>query len=295
MGKIEGSEPGPLIICIAALHGNEQVGIHAFRNVHSAIENHKIPFKGKLIGLLGNIKAIQENRRFLDYDMNRAWTEDNLRRVFGEDQNTRLEDEEMRSLQNVIAQESEGEFTQKVMVDLHSTSSEKGNFIVVDEESATHSVIKALHIPTIIGLEEYLQGTLLEYYHQRGFISFAFEGGIIGTENVYQLHTSGLWEILDKSGCISHHDHEVEDHYAKLLETVSEGLPKKVYVKHHQRVTKGEGFRMLPGFHNFQKVHEGQHLAINNKGNVYAPLDGLIFMPLYQSEGEDGFFIAKAE
>ena len=294
MGKIEGTKPGPLVICIAALHGNEQVGIHAFRNVLSAIKNHNIPFAGKLIGLLGNIKATQENRRFLDYDMNRAWTETNLRRI-QDDQHDRAEDEEMAALLKIISKESEGAYTQKVMVDLHSTSSEKGNFIVVDEQSATHHIIKALHIPTIIGLEAYLQGTLLEYYHQRGFVSFAFEGGIIGTENVYQLHTSGLWEILDKSGCISHHDHEVEDHYAKLLESVSEGLPKKVYVKHHQRVKKGEGFRMLPGFHNFQKVHEGQHLAINHEGNVYAPLDGLIFMPLYQSEGEDGFFIAEAE
>ncbi len=293
LGKIEGQEPGPLVICIAALHGNEQVGIHAFRNVYSAIAQHNIRFRGKLIGLLGNIKAIEGNRRFIDYDMNRAWTSRKLRTIFAEDVGQRAENEEMRALYDIIERESKGDFSQLIMVDLHSTSADKGNFIVVDEDSARHPIVKALHIPTVVGLQDYLHGTLLDYYHQKGFLSFAFEGGMIGTDGVYQLHTSGLWEILDKSGCISHHDHEAEDHYARQLEAISEGLPKKVFVKHHKKVTPDEGFRMLPGFHNFQKVHRGQHLAINHEGNIYCPEDGLIFMPLYQPEGEDGFFIAE--
>jgi len=174
LGKIEGEKGGPLIVCVAALHGNEQVGIHAFRNVYSAIVKHQIKFKGKLVGVIGNIKAVQSNRRFIDYDMNRAWTPTNLLRIRKDQEKEKAEDAEMRALFDLIAEESKGKYSSNVMVDLHSTSSDKGNFIVVDDRSANHPIIKALHIPTIVGLEEYLPGTLLDYYNQKGGFVFRF-------------------------------------------------------------------------------------------------------------------------
>jgi hypothetical protein len=54
-----------------------------------------------------------------------------------------------------------------------------------------------------------------------------------------------------------------------------------------------DGFAMNPGFENFQPVRRGQILARNNKGEIRAPENGLILMPLYQKLGEDGFFIGR--
>jgi succinylglutamate desuccinylase len=179
------------------------------------------------------------------------------------------------------------------VADLHSTSSDQGNFVVVPEPVSNHAVIKALQLPVVVDIDKYLRGTLLSYYHDQGYVSFAFEGGMIGTESVYQLHTSGIWEILDKAGCISHHDHEIEDHYANHLHGISRTLPDKVKVLYRESIQAGDGFRMLPGFHNFMPVRAGQQLAVNHKGNITAPVDGLIFMPLYQAEGNDGFFIVQ--
>jgi len=295
LGKIEGDLPGPLVICVAAVHGNEQVGIHAFRNVYAAIKNHDIPFRGKFIGILGNTKAIESNRRFIDYDLNRSWTKQNIDRIINQNGNEYAEDEELKAIYEIIEDANQGTYTTKILADLHSTSSEKGNFIVIPEDTSNEPVIKALQLPTIVDIHEYLEGTLLEYYHNKGFISFAFEGGMIGTEGVYQLHTSGLWELLDKCGCIGHHDHEVEDHYFSQLESVSKDLPKRVKVRHCHKVKKEDGFRMLPGFHNFQKIHKGQLLAFSHEQEIQAPTDGMIFMPLYQAEGEDGFFIVEEE
>ncbi len=50
---------------------------------------------------------------------------------------------------------------------------------------------------------------------------------------------------------------------------------------------------MEPGFTNFQRIFKGQVLAKNNKGDVLSPVDGNIFMPLYQKQGNDGFFIVQ--
>ncbi len=286
LGKIEGDKPGPLVICIA--------GLHAFRNVFSSLQNHNIRFRGKLVGIAGNIHAIQENKRFIDYDLNRCWSQKKIDNVVNHKGDyPHLEDKELLEIYEAIESESTGDFNMKIMADLHATSSEKGNFIVVPEASSNHPVLNALKLPIVVDLDQYLEGTLLDYYYYHNFISFALEGGMVGTSDVYQLHTSGLWEILDKAGCISHHDHEIEDHYTKQLLEVSQDLPKKVKVLHRELIMRGDGFKMLPGFHNFMPVKKGQLLAINNRGEIKCPIDGLIFMPLYQNEGDDGFFIVE--
>ncbi len=293
LGIVEGDEPGPLVICIAGIHGNEQLGLHAFRNVCSAIKNHEIPFKGKLIGIVGNIKAIQCNYRFLDYDLNRAWTQENIDNIKLKTILDEAEDEELLAIHSIVEEEAKGDYPMKIVVDLHATSAERGNFVIVPEGEENFQVIRSLHIPVVIEIVPYLKGTLVSYYQQLGYTAFAFEGGVISTKNAYQLHTSGLWEILDSAGCISHHDHENEDHYASQLREVSESLPDTVKALHCHKITSEDRFKMLPGFHNFQQVYKGQHLAMDRNGPVHAPMDGMIFMPLYQSQGDDGFFIVE--
>ncbi|MFT6866663.1 MAG: succinylglutamate desuccinylase [Cyclobacteriaceae bacterium] len=37
----------------------------------------------------------------------------------------------------------------------------------------------------------------------------------------------------------------------------------------------------------------GELLAMDAEGDIYSPNSGMIFLPLYQPEGEDGFFIVE--
>jgi succinylglutamate desuccinylase len=50
-------------------------------------------------------------------------------------------------------------------------------------------------------------------------------------------------------------------------------------------------FKMFPGFQNFSPIRKGEPLATDRHGIVYAPNGGCILMPLYQGQGNDGFFI----
>jgi succinylglutamate desuccinylase len=52
---------------------------------------------------------------------------------------------------------------------------------------------------------------------------------------------------------------------------------------------------MLPGFKNFDAIEKNQILAKNKHGDILAPYSGYILMPLYQKQGEDGFFIISEE
>ncbi|MDW8159290.1 MAG: hypothetical protein RML72_10510, partial [Bacteroidia bacterium] len=69
---------------------------------------------------------------------------------------------------------------------------------------------------------------------------------------------------------------------------------KKVYeIRFRYEIKKNETFEMLPGFLNFQVVQKEQVVAKNQWGEIKVPEEGCIFMPLYQSQGNDGFFIAR--
>ena len=50
---------------------------------------------------------------------------------------------------------------------------------------------------------------------------------------------------------------------------------------------------MVEGYVNFQRVKQGQMLAASAHGDVRARFPGLILMPLYQSQGDDGFFLVR--
>ena len=41
------------------------------------------------------------------------------------------------------------------------------------------------------------------------------------------------------------------------------------------------------------KVKKGELIAKDKNGDIFSPANGRILMPLYQKQGEDGFFIIK--
>lgn len=294
IGEFGANGNGPLIILIGSLHGNEAAGIKAIEEVFSRIKNERIDVSGKIIGIRGNIQAIEQKERFLDYDLNRCWTESHVNHISGS--HARLlfaEDREVAQLLSFFNSFDEEGYTQKICVDLHTTSSENGNFIVVPETSSDHPIINALKLPLILDLEKHINGTLLKYLKSKNYLAFAFEGGLMGSEVAVKLHVAGIWEILINSGAVQEDKLNGIIQIGTLLQTFAAELPHKLRVRHHYWITAEDNFQMKPGFLNFQKVKEGQIIAEDRNGLITAPLDGLIFMPLYQQSGNDGFFIVE--
>ena len=292
IGELGGKEKGPLIILIGGLHGNEHTGIKAIERVFKKIKDDKLEIHGKIIGLKGNKKAIEKKERYIDYDLNRCWTAEHIQHL-SNSHYVFAEDEEVLELNNVFEGLSSYEATQRVCVDLHTTSSDNGNFIVVPEVTSNDPVINALRLPLILDLEKHIKGTLLKYLTRKGYLAFAFEGGLIGSEVAIELHTAGIWEIILASGAVSPERINGIMQIGTLLQTFAAELPHKLRVRHHYWITEEDNFYMKPGYLNFQKVKAGEVIAEDRNGPIQIPVDGLIFMPLYQRSGNDGFFVVE--
>ena len=61
---IKGKQPGATIVFFAGIHGNEFAGVNALNEVLPTLNSDEIC--GEIIGVYGNIKALKENKRFID-------------------------------------------------------------------------------------------------------------------------------------------------------------------------------------------------------------------------------------
>jgi hypothetical protein len=59
------------------------------------------------------------------------------------------------------------------------------------------------------------------------------------------------------------------------------------------KIKPNDSFKMLNGFENFQSINKGEILALSNLEKIKSKYNGKIFMPLYQTQGSEGFFIIK--
>lgn len=292
IGEFDQGKAGPLIILVGGIHGNETEGVEAIKSVFSVLKEDNYSIQGKILGLRGNISALTARRRFIDYDLNRSWREDQLQYLLQNKKTLhKIEDQEGLAVLEILEHYLQSSYETKILIDLHATSSSKGSFIIIPEYYSNHPLVNNLHLPVILNLESYLKGTLSNYACERGMIAFAFEGGLIGSREAIDIHTAGIWEILQTAGSISHQNSPTFEGYRQLLRGHANGLPQFVHVTNIHLVHEGDHFSMKEGYENFTPVQKGEVLAFDKNGPVMAPDSGMIFMPLYQNQGNDGFFI----
>lgn len=291
IGKIFTSYEQPTAILLGGIHGNEQSGIEAIQTVFQEIQQKNIPLKGNLIGLRGNLKAVQANERYIDEDLNRMWTKSRLNDIQREIDKSSEADEvrELRQELDTVIRQSKADV---FMMDLHTTSSFSSPFAIIDDTLRNRKIASALPVTRVLGIMEKLDGTILGYYGDKGPITLVFEAGQHFEKESIQRHTAALWLSLVQFGIL---DKEAipYDEYYKFLFQSSAQAPQLVETIERFALRPTDYFQMKPGFTNFSKVEKGDLLAEYNGDEIHANQNCYVFMPLYQNKGQDGFFLVK--
>jgi succinylglutamate desuccinylase len=302
IGKYTGAEKGPLVIVIGGMHGNEPAGPNALQQMFDmlAVEPDNNPdfrFKGCLLGIRGNTRAMGENLRFIDRDLNRIWTKEHVEKMkatpIGELKNEDLELREMIDLiESEIASYQPGEI---ILLDLHTTTAHGGIFSIPSDTNTSLDVAIELHAPVIVGLLKGIEGTLLHYFCTENIgvktCSMAFESGQHQEELSVNRAIAAVTNCLRTVGCVQ--GEHVENRHDELLIAYSKKLPKVAELISVHQIKRGDEFQMVPGYINFQKVKKGECLATDRYGDILANEEALILMPLYQPQGGDGFFLIR--
>lgn len=293
LGHFKGDLPGPTMVVVGGMHGNEPSGVQALQTLLTELEGFEDRFSGELLALGGNLRALEEGKRFIDYDLNRMWKMAEDMRSLGTIPES-YEKKEMKELHELVEKISDERKGPLVFLDLHTTSSESSPFLLCGDTLRNRDFITGVPVPKILGLDEQLNGPFLSYVNAQGHISIVFEAGQHDSPESYKNHLALLRVMLVRAGCLEKDvlcSHELN--LNRLEAQAGKELQGFYEVRHRYGIRSAEDFKMKPGYYNFRKVEDQELLAKYRSFPVYAPLAGRIFMPLYQQQGDDGFFIVR--
>lgn len=291
LGRRSGARPGPTVVAFGGIHGNEPAGVAAIGRVLRRLDG--LPLRGELVGLAGNLRAMAAGRRYVDRDLNRRWTGEHIARIVNAGADEASEDRETVELLQVIVPLIRAAREPIVFLDLHSTSGPARPFSCMADVLRNRRIALALPIPVVLGLEEVLEGSMLGYFCDLGHVGVAVEGGQHDDPATVDCLESALLLMLVAAGALAEGDvPELREHYARLAARAA-GLPAVCEIRHRHVVRpKDEPFVMEPGFENFQPLRKGQVVAHDAHGPVRAHSGGLMMLPRYQGQGDDGYFVA---
>jgi succinylglutamate desuccinylase len=241
-------------------HGDEVIGLEIINLILEYIMLHKI-YHFKVGFLLNNLEAYHQNQRYLESDLNRSFSVDNIQT---QEQKRALE------IQNIV---KKLEF--KLLLDLHQTSEPTANsFAVIPElpELIRFADQIAPNKPIVcFDLNGFSREgkTLMEFTQNMGVNSLVFEIG-----------QKGFNEVLA---------HEYKTYFLRLL---NEGIfePQKTnkkltYLLINQIIPKQKGYALVPNLKSLDQVVKNQVLALNSQTNseYLCPETAYILFPRYQN------------
>ena len=293
IASIRGSQPGPTLIIVGGIHGNEPAGVLAANRVWLRMQKRRAVLRGEVVLLRGNTRALKQRVRYINADLNRQWTAENLRAAEVEQGTPEVSEFlEIRELLTVIREAINRARGEIYFLDLHTTSAHGRPFATVGDTLRNRRFALTFPVTIVLGLEEQIDGTLLEYVNNLGAITMGFEAGQHEAMASVDHDEAVIWNATASTGNFRRADLPELGDSQSLLKRASGGM-KVMEVRYRHAIAPDDGFKMEPGFRNFQAVRRGKVLARDRTGEIKASETGLILMPLYQALGDDGFFLIR--
>jgi succinylglutamate desuccinylase len=294
LGRVRGERPGPTLIVVGGIHGNEPAGVQALGRVLARLGARSRDMRGDFVALAGNRAALEVGRRFIHMDLNRAWTDDRLERLraTGDVEGLAEDQEQLELLEQMeaVVRRARGPV---FVLDLHTTSGVGGPFTTFGDTLPNRDFASHIPVPMILGLEELVEGTLLAFLSRNGIVGAVYETGQHVEGAAVDRAEAGVWIALQAAGVFAEGRLPEATVGRKLLQREANGIPRVLEMRYRHDIRPEDGFCMEPGYKNFEPVVQGQVVARDVRGDVRVGETGRLLMPLYQEQGQDGFFLIR--
>ena len=300
IGARTGSAPGPTVVLLAAVHGNEPAGIDACRRVLSALESVN-DVRGRVAALIGNMCAVHRAegpRRYCAEDLNRLFTPTLVEEARATPADERRP--EQRELVELLTA-LEGEFATAegpvYVLDLHTFSSPSPPFAGIEDSLPARRFACRFPLPILLGFEEHLRGLLIDYIGQTyGHVAMVVEAGVHDDPASVDRHEAVVRTALAVAGVVPPGSLDEQRHWHRLAGATGRRVGR-FYDIHHRQPVNDPSFTMAAGFDATTRVRRGRSVVAHEDGRpIVAPLTGVLFLPNRQTErraGDDGCFVVR--
>ena len=295
IGEIKKENSRKAIIFLGGVHGNEPSGYTALCQVFPELQKLEEHLTGDVYFFAGNIRALQEKKRFIDKDLNRIWLHKNINKVKSGELNEENATNEwidfIRLYKRIKAVVDSGQ--EIYVIDLHTTSAPSIPFITINDMIKNRNYSQKFPLPIILGIEEYLSGPLLSYMNEFGHVSMAFEAGQHDAEISVKSQVAFIWTALANGGFLTPKEIPNYKDQNEVLASQHNMAGEVFEVRYRKAIVPEKEFVMKPGYTNFMPINKDETVAHENGAAIKTHEGGRIFMPLYQKEGDDGYFIIR--
>ncbi len=264
--ELIGRSPGPTSVILVGVHGNEKCGIQA---IEELLPTLKIEM-GKLFIIYGNPKAIKDNVRFVDVNLNRLFN-------FSKD----------RPMESSAGYEyGRAEFIKEYldkadyMLDIHASfTPESRPFLICEKRS--NQIAKYLPADLVVnGFSKFQHGT--DYYmNNLSKVGICLECGYLSDDRSIKVAKDGILSFLKAIGNLKGDLYEKKQEIFKLFDMYQ---------------TKTDNFKLVKKFSDFELVQEGQLIGKDGDKEIKAKKDGYILFARDRNKvNEEAFLLAEKE
>ncbi len=264
--KITGIYPGPTNMIIVGTHGNEKCGPEVLEKLLPTLSIES----GTVYFAYGNPKAIEQNVRFVEKNLNRMYKPEH-----------ELTDEEKGSYEYGRA-----DYLKKYLnisdsvLDIHASSNKESRPFIICERNAK-KIFEKLPVPTVVfGFDENEPGGTDYYMNRIGKIGVCVECGYLGDEASMEIALKSIMQYLSVLGHIQV-DNEM-------------GQAQEFFQIHNLYLSKTDSFKLSKKFSDFQVLKKDEEIGFDGDIKVTCDRESVILFPHDTNKvGQEAFLLAE--
>jgi len=262
---LTGSLPGKKLVVMVGTHGNETCGPLMLQEKLSEIQIQR----GEVVFIEGNPKAIQENKRFIDQNLNRMFRPVD---TYTEKERESYEFKRAQELKPLLAECD-------ALLDIHSSGTEDTIPFVICEPNS-FEIVKEFPFEIVsYGFDGIEPGGTDNYVNEHGGDGICVECGYHYDPEAKSRAWESLRDFLILNGAIDGNLNEPRDQ--KIIDA------NYIY---KTRVN----FRLAKYFADFEEITKGDWVGTDGNEKIYAPKDGvIIFARGREDSGEEAFIVGE--
>lgn len=264
--RLEGKIPGGTSLLLVGTHGDERCGIEAIEHLLPKLNIQK----GTVLIEYGNPRAIEQNIRY---------TEANLNRMFKPD--SQLTSQEKESYEYARAQYLKALMHEaEVLLDIHASFTPESKPFLICEPNAFEIAAQLPFDTVVSGFDMVEPGGTDYYMNSNGKIGLTAECGYLGNISTTDYAIETILRFL-----------EARDHISSVEKDVAISLQEHINM-HALYLTKTEAFKLGRPFADFEHISKGTLIGIDGEVPITAQEDSIIlFARDRERVGEEAFLL----
>lgn len=251
--EINTKKPGPRVAIFAGIHGNEICGVEAFKSIIPTLNIDC----GSVIFVHGNPRAIEQNVRFTEYNLNRAFKDDSC---FSDTEKNTYEYKRAQELKNILTDAD-------ILLDIHSSFTVGSEPFIICEKNAlpivsrfSKSFVRIAH-----GFDTVESGGTDGYMNSVGKIGICIECGYHYVPGAVDIARETIMDFLTITGNI-------------VGKKIPDVVQRPVVHVEKMFVTQTNCFEPVKEFSDFETVSKDQVIGYDANIPVRAPDNGFVVL-----------------